>query len=112
MAKERKMLRVVLLGYLMEVGLVIVWYVCILTYQALKYQGYCGAFDTPSSNPPPPCSFGDYMHEAVAGYFTIGTYVVTVGFLVMLPLSLLIAVGLYAIADSLHLTLKKKRAAG
>ena len=52
------------------------------------------------------------MHEAVAGYFTIGIYVVTVGFLVMLPLSLLIAVGLYAIADSLHLMLKKKRFVG
>ena len=108
------MLRAILLGYLIEVGLAVVWYVGILIYHASRYEGYCGGFALSfpiSKAPPPPCSFGDYMREAVAGYFTIGSYALTAGFLLILPLSLLIAVGLYAIADSLYLTIKKKGAA-
>jgi len=114
MAKERRMFRAILLGYLIEVGLAVLLYVGALTYHATQYKGYCGGFDpdfTISKAPPPPCSFGGYMREAVAGYFTIGSYALTVGFLLVLPLSLLVAVGLYAIADSLYLTLKKKGAA-
>ena len=108
MAKERKMFRAILLGYLIEVGLVVSGYISILIYHAFRYKGFCGRFDEPSSNPPPPCSFSDYMLEAVAGYFTIGFYTLTVGFVLLLPVSLLITVGLYAIADSLYLTVTKK----
>src|SRR2546423_14039982 len=101
MAKERKMLRAILLGYLIEVGLALVWYVSILIYHAFKYNGHCGGFDLNlliTKAPPPPCSFSNYMFEAAAGYFTIGIYALTVGFLLVLPLSLIVAVGLYAVA--------------
>jgi hypothetical protein len=111
MAKERKMLRAILPGYLIEVGLAVIWYGCILIYHAFRYQGYCGSFDLDmvlSQAPPPPCSFGDYMLEAAAGYWKIGISALTVGFLLILPLSLLLAIGLYATADSLYFSIRRR----
>ena len=108
------MLRAILLGYLIEVGLAVIWYVCILIYHAFKYKGYCGSFDLGISitkAPALPCSFGAYMFEAAAGYLNIGIYTLTFGFLLILPLSLLLAIGLYAIADSLYLSIKQRGSA-
>ena len=104
MPKERNILRAILIGYLIEVALVLLWCVCALLYKAFMYDGLCSSSDPADylKAHSVPCSFSDYMFEAAANYFTTGLYILTFGFLLVLPLSLLAAIALHGMAEAAY----------